>query len=386
VQSVLKEDASLAVELPEDHKVVLEEQEPEPEPEHGGSDAPAVEEIRKPTKVSSTSSASRTKKARIDLSDEESADDLGLDEESDAEVDDEPSPPRASKSSKAAARPVQAVKAPSSRPEVTAVVKRPTPQVAVALTVEDIRRRVARVHPVCLLGHVRHESVVASASASSARESVYKYALWQLEEPPAMVAGQIVAHKDAAQYKDALNCASVSVRDIPAVPVGGQLRWTLAVLRDPTVQGLLRKQFALRIKDLVNQSRDTRYLKIDSHEVVLPTEPGQFAAKVQLPATDPLCRNLFQLCQMALTYEHRIDVLDEVVLRVYVPLVIKYVLQTLSEQSNTATATSDTKNSASASASGQVASLEVRKGQLKTVMRGVFTDRKSTRLNSSHQI
>lgn len=113
--------------------------------------------------------------------------------------------------------------------------------------------------------------------------------------------------------------------DLPPVMADTQLRWALTLLRDFSVQMLLRKQFAMRIREIVLSSGDTSGITQSMADAAHTL--GHFANKCILPHADKLCRQLFQLCQMSLTYTDAVDRLDEHVLRVYIPLLIYYVLK-----------------------------------------------------------
>mmetsp|Transcript_35638 Transcript_35638/g.79174 ORF Transcript_35638/g.79174 Transcript_35638/m.79174 type:complete len:181 (-) Transcript_35638:2377-2919(-) len=76
---------------------------------------------------------------------------------------------------------------------------------------------------------------------------------------------------------------------------------------------MLRRQLSLRLRELIVASFDT--------EVV-----GNYSLKGVFPHADAATRRLFQLCQISRTMESRIDPIDEVVLRVHIPLTLYFVV------------------------------------------------------------
>mgnify|MGYP005991659749 CR=1 FL=1 len=175
-------------------------------------------------------------------------------------------------------------------------------------------------------------------------------AVQHLRAPPVLINNRLYSSEKAAtmmQYDASLQSQPLS--DLPPVlQVDSQLRWTLVLLRDFSVQALLRKQFAMRLRDLINTSCDTTSITVDSRIVTNNAQPGQFLIKSMLPAADSVCRCLFQLCQLSLTYANRLDSLDEYVLRVYIPLVIYHVIQ--QAENNYTTTNNTTNNTTTASA------------------------------------
>jgi hypothetical protein len=153
-------------------------------------------------------------------------------------------------------------------------------------------------------------------------------ALARIRSPPVLLNGKILSAQQAATTVLGRSAHSVGLPlpDLPPVPADSQLSWALVLLRDFSVQALLRKQFAVRLRDLVVTSSDISGLALDSPEASGAVSPGHFAPKFALPASDSLCRLLFQLCQMSLTYANRIDSVDERVLRLYIPRLVYCVL------------------------------------------------------------
>jgi len=124
--------------------------------------------------------------------------------------------------------------------------------------------------------------------------------------------------------------------DLLSVLADAQLRWALALLRDFSVQALLRRQFAMSLRDLIVKSSDVK--DINQAKADAAITKGHFANKVFFPHGSAMCRQLFQLCQMSLTYADRIDGMDEHVLRVYIPLLVHCTVKPSSEATTVAPA------------------------------------------------
>jgi hypothetical protein len=174
------------------------------------------------------------------------------------------------------------------------------------------------------------QEVALPAGADSLRMlRSLRAALARIRSPPVLLNGRILSAEKAAtasRSQESNGSVGLPLPDLPPVPADAQLSWALVLLRDFSVQALLRKQFAMRLRDLIVSSSDVSVLTMDSKESSSVVSEGHFAPKFALPAADSLSRLLFQLCQMSLTYANRIDPVDEGVLRVYIPRLIYCVL------------------------------------------------------------
>jgi len=142
-----------------------------------------------------------------------------------------------------------------------------------------------------------------------------KAAVVAINTPRRLMNGRVVGGTGEGLY----------LNELPAVIADAQLSWALTLLKDISVQMLLRKQFAMRLRDLITSSTDTSaitQLRADEMQ-----HKGHFANKVLFPHADVQCRQLFQLCQMSFTYANHVDRIDEHVLRVYIPRLIYFVVR-----------------------------------------------------------
>lgn len=141
----------------------------------------------------------------------------------------------------------------------------------------------------------------------------------RLQKPLRLAAGKVVEFAEGINSPD-----GIVLQDLPPVIADYHVSWALTMLRDTALQQLFRKQLAMRLRELIVASSDT---SAGTATTSVKTEDGCFAHRVSFPHADVLCRNLFQLCQMSLTYENRIEALDDHVLRVYLPLLVYYTVR-----------------------------------------------------------
>lgn len=290
IQSVLQDDPSLEVHLPEGHTTTVE----------STTETAAELEPEEPTKDGRSRNNRRTK---FD-SDGEDAD-FNYSEEVAARAQERQ---REKKERKPSVRPAAAVKSEA---------KRVIPRASFAKAPEEPEIKAYSSLVVDPPHDFLPDKLPADAVLS--RQEYYLLRL-AVERRPVMVDGRIVVNGVLVDGK-----VVMPLRDLPTVPADGQLRWALTILRDSPVQALLRKHFAARLVELLNASADLNTTTVDG--LAESVNEGKFASKVALPAMDHMSRMLFQLGQVSMTNEHRIDPLDEYVLRVYIPLVVYHVMQ-----------------------------------------------------------
>jgi hypothetical protein len=291
IQSVLRDDPSLAVVLPEDHTCEVVE-------------APAVEAVAEDYYEPSEAPARKSKQRSRDREEDT---DYDQSEEIQEQLRHHSEPRRTSSGSARTERSKTARPAPTVAHRENAPARQQPP----------VEQPIYQAYSSLATASAAHELPAVKAEGASVSPEAYFQLHRAVECRPWMVAGRIVING----VLDA-NSKPMKLSDLPAVPADSQLRWALCILRDQPVQALLRKQFATRLKDLINSSADTSALTSLEN-----AHAAQFAAKVQLPALDGPCRMLFQMCQLSVTYEHRIDPFDEFVLRVHIPLLVYHVLQ-----------------------------------------------------------
>ena len=111
----------------------------------------------------------------------------------------------------------------------------------------------------------------------------------------------------------------VGLFELPQVAANKRLLWALCMLRDPQIQGLLRRFLAHRLASIVTY-------------IVREPSAGQ-ASVVSLsalptrPLDDHVLRLALQLCQLPLDYADAVPALDPVLLRVHVPLMLVGVIE-----------------------------------------------------------
>ena len=128
-----------------------------------------------------------------------------------------------------------------------------------------------------------------------------------------------------AQIAEAL--AALALDELPPVMVTGRLSWALAMLRDPQIQGLLRRFLALRLAQLISYTVRDPMQQLGHGHGTTAQPPVLVANVVSRPQDDPVIKLLLQLCQLTFDFSDMLPRSDILLLRVQVPLLLAEIVQ-----------------------------------------------------------
>ena len=178
-------------------------------------------------------------------------------------------------------------------------------------------------------------SRAAPAPASAAALSLVKSALLESSEgaveemrrqQQAVIAAAAAAGPAASSIYAGIASASASqapllLDELPFVLASHRLLWAVGLLRDPAVQGLLRRLLALRLSQFIS------FIVRDAPSSASAAKPAPLSSLPTRPADDPVLKLVMQLCQLPMDYSDAIPRLDAMLLRVQLPLLLAAVVE-----------------------------------------------------------
>lgn len=112
--------------------------------------------------------------------------------------------------------------------------------------------------------------------------------------------------------------SGLQIDELPYVVASSRLLWALCILRDPQIQGLLRRFLAFRLAHFIGYL--VRGLPAASSTAAKPPSATR-------PTDDPILKLALQLCQLPLDYSDAVPQSDVVLLRVHVPLLLTSIVE-----------------------------------------------------------
>lgn len=121
---------------------------------------------------------------------------------------------------------------------------------------------------------------------------------------------------------------NLPVPDLPPIIAVQQLQWALLLLRDVSVQALLRKQLAISMLEIVSKHLNSNVSAIAGNTNVAFAAGSRITSSadgssIRMPFEDLTVRRVFQLCQISYSsYDEAVPALDQATLRVVLPLLL----------------------------------------------------------------
>lgn len=142
----------------------------------------------------------------------------------------------------------------------------------------------------------------------------------------AVIAAAAAAGPAASSIYAGIASASASqapllLDELPFVLASHRLLWAVGLLRDPAVQGLLRRLLALRLSQFIS------FIVRDAPSSASAAKPAPLSSLPTRPADDPVLKLVMQLCQLPMDYSDAIPRLDAMLLRVQLPLLLAAVVE-----------------------------------------------------------